>query len=318
MTRGPAAIPSVAAPWTVAVALLLSFAVLLTSCGGPAIVSIGRPGTGDGEFRDPRGIAVSDRGLAVLDRTGRLQLFDLDGTFRRSLTIVPGEVRRGLPTGVLWLPDGDLAVAHTHQSRIVVFSPDGAERRCFGEYGVRPGQFLYPQRIALDADGDFVISEYGFDLTNRVQIVRPDGTSVRVLGGGTQGDGGLGRPMGALPLGDGRTLVADEFAGLVVFGADGKATGRFGPPVEEGVLPRGVCRGGDGDVYVAVGGARHEVRRYAADGTLRGAFGEFGDAPLRFREPWDVAWFGGRVYVADMGNHRVARIDPEAVTWRAP
>lgn len=293
-------------------------AIVAPGCGRPAVVSIGRPGTGDGEFRDPRGVAVSDAGIAVLDRTGRLQIFALDGTFRRSITIVPGDVRRGLPTGVAWLPDGDLVVAHTHQSRILVLSPEGVQRRTFGEYGVAPGQFLYPQRIVQDADGNFVVSEYGFDKTNRVQVLRPDGAPVRVLGGGTAAEGGLGRAMGALPFDDGRVLVADEFAGMVMFAKDGRSLGRFGPELPEGALPRGVCRGGDGDVYVAIGGALHEVRRHAPDGTLRGAFGAYGDAPDGFREPWDVAWHAGRLYLADMGNHRVARIDPESVTWRRP
>ena len=297
------------------------FAALLLAglgCGGPGVVSIGRPGTGDGEFRDPRGLAVCGRGLAVLDRTGRLQIFDLEGHFRSSFDIVPGNVRRGLPTGVLWLADGDLAIAHTHQSRVVILRPDGTQRRTFGDYGVAPGQFLYPQRIAVDRAGDFVVSEYGFDKTNRVQVLHPDGTPVRVLGGGTAADGGLGQPMAALPMDDGSVLVADAFAGLVVFGPDGLSRGHVGPPVPEGVLPRGVCRGGDGDIYVVVGGARQELWRLAPDGALRGVFGSFGDAPLGFREPWDVAWWDGRVYVADMGNHRVARIDPERVTWRAP
>ena len=296
---------------------LLAALASLAACGGPAIESIGRPGTGDGEFRDPRGIAVSERGLAVLDRTGRMQFFGLDGHWQRTATVVPGDVRRGLPTGVTWLPDGDLAVAHTHTSRIVVFGQDGTVRRVLGDYGVAPGQFIMPQRIALDAAGDYVVSEYGIDKTNRVQVLHPDGRVVRVLGGGIGGEGGLGRPMGAVGLPGGRTLVADERAGLVVFGADGHAAGAFGPPLPEGALPRGICLGGDGDVYV-IDGSRCELRRYAQDGTLRGVYGSSGDAPALFREPWDVAWHDGRVYVADMGNQRVARIDPERLEWRLP
>lgn len=298
----------------VAAAAAAAFA-LLGACGGPAVSSIGRPGTGDGEFRDPRGIAVSDHGVAVFDRTGRLQIFGLDGHWLRTLTVVPGDVRRGLPTGVAWLPDGNLVVAHTHQSRMVVLSPNGTELRTFGEYGSRPGQFLYPQRVAFGSGGTWIVSEYGFSQTNRVQVVRPDGTVVRVLGSGAPDDGGLGRPMGAVELPDGRILVADLFAGLVLYGPDGRPAGQFGPALPAGSLPRGVALADDGDVYVVDGG-RHELRRHAPDGTLRGVAGTEGPPPLGLREPWDVAWHAGRVYVADMGNHRVARIDPEAVTWR--
>lgn len=298
-------------------ALATAAIVVLAACARPA-TSIGRPGTGDGEFRAPRGIAVSDRGIAVLDRTGRMQLFDLDGTWRRSIEVVPGDVRRGLPTGVCWLPDGTLLVAHSHQSRLVVFDAvTGSAVRTIGDYGVAPGSFLYPQRVTLDAAGDYVVSEFGFDTTNRVQVLRPDGTSLRVLGGGRDAEGGLGRPMGALPLADGTTLVADERAGVVRFTADGRSLGAFGPPPGPSGFFRGICGGDDGDVYVLDGG-RHEVLRLRADGTLVGVWGAWGDPPDGLREPWDVAWHGGRLYVADMGNHRIARIDADDVRWRRP
>lgn len=290
---------------------------------GPAIVSIGRPGTGDGEFKDPRGAAVSAHGVAVLDRTGRLQVFDLEGKWRRTIVVVPGDVRRGLPTGLLWTADGGFVIADTHQSRIVFRDAGGAVLRVFGEYGVEPGNFLYPQRIAVDAHGDYFVSEYGFDRTNRVQVVRADGSVVRVLGGGAPEDGGLGRPMAAVPLPGGRTLVADQRAGLVVYDADGRFAGRFGPPLPEGAVVFGACRAvdgngdanGDGDVYV-VDGARSLLLRFTAGGEPRGVYGGVGDAPELFREPWDVVWFDGRVYVADMGNHRIARIDPGRIAWR--
>lgn len=314
LVRGPSRLVRGAALLAV---LVLAVLAATTGCGGPAIESIGRPGTGDGEFLGPRGIAVSERGLAVLDKTGRMQFFGIDGHWRHTTTVVPGDVRRGLPTGVVWLPDGDLAVAHTHTSRIVIFGEDGSTRRVLGDYGIAPGQFIMPQRIALDADGDYVVSEYGIDKTNRVQILRPDGTVVRVLGGGVHGEGGLGRPMGAVGLPGGRMLVADELAGLVVFGPDGHALGGFGPALPEGALPRGVCLGAAGDVYM-IDGSRCELRHYGPDGALLGVYGSSGDAPLLFREPWDVAWFDGRVYVADMGNHRVARIDPDRLGWKLP
>lgn len=311
--KGPAR--SAVAAACVALAAVLAAA---PGCFGPAIEVIGRPGLGDGEFRDPRGLAVSEHGLAVVDRSGRLQVLELDGRFRSRFAVVPGDVRRGLPTGLAWLPDGNLAVAHSHESRIALFSPAGADLGGFGGYGVEPGRFLQPQRVALDLDGNFLVSEYGFDRTNRVQVLRPDGSPVRVLGGRDPSLGGLTRAMGALPLPDGRTLVADQSAGLLLFGRDGAFLGPFArEPAPEGSLSQGLCRDDEGRVYVADLGL-HCVRRYAADGTPRGVFGGPGAEPGKFREPWDVAWGSGRLYVADTGNHRVQRIDPERVEWRQP
>ena len=71
------------------------------------------------------------------------------------------------------------------------------------------------------------------------------------------------------------------------------------------------------DLYVA-DGAKARILRYGADGSFRGAFGALGPPPEGFRQPWDVAWFDGRLYVADMGNQRIARFDPDAVPWSHP
>ena len=312
LRRGTAVLTSV-------VASVLGLAFLAVSaCTRPAILVLGRAGLGDGEFRDPRGLAVGEQGLAVVDRSGRVQVFDLDGRFRSKFDVVPGNVRRGLPTGLAWMPDGTLAVAHSHESRVALFSTDGRDLGGFGGYGAEPGKFIQPQRIALDGEGNFLVSEFGFDRTNRVQVLRRDGTPVRVLGGRAPELGGMTRAMGALPLPDGSTLVADQSAGLLSFGRDGAFLGRFSKePDPPGALTQGVCRDDRGDVYVADLGL-HCVRRYAADGTPLGSFGRPGVEPGEFHDPWDVAWGEGRLYVADTGNHRVQCVDPDRVAWVRP
>lgn len=299
-------------------AAMTALAAALAACGPPAITVIGRPGLGDGEFRDPRGLAAGPHGLAVVDRSGRVQLFDAAGSFRGKFAVVAGDVRRGLPTGLAWTADGNLAVAHAHEGRVAVFTPEGAPAGGFGSYGAQPGQFIQPQRIAFDAEGRFVVSEFGFDRTNRVQVLRGDGTVVRVVGGRDPSLGGLTRAMGAVPCADGGLIVADQSAGLLRYGPEGRFEGRFTrDPPPEGSLTQGVCADASGDVFVADLGL-HLVRRYTRDGEARGVFGGPGKEPGRFLEPWDVAWFDGRLYVADMGNHRVVRFDPERVAWRRP
>ena len=49
-----------------ALPFVLAGAALLAGCGPEPPLVIGRPGTGDGEFRSPRGLAVSASGVAVL------------------------------------------------------------------------------------------------------------------------------------------------------------------------------------------------------------------------------------------------------------
>ncbi len=300
---------------------LLALVVLgaaLAACAPEPPYVIGRPGVGEGEFRSPRGSAVSDHGLAVLDRTGRMQVLELDGSPRHVLTIVPGDVRRGLPIGLVWLPDGRLAVADTHSSRMRLIDPATGDETVFGEYGVQAGEFLYPQRVSLRDDGDLLVSDHGMGSTNRIQVIAPDGTARSMFGGPADADGGLARPMGVVPLPDGGCLVADQEAGIVRFGEDGTCHGQLPAwPFGEEVLAYGLCRAPDGTLYCTdlVG---HRLLRLGADGALTGVLGGEGMEPGRVREPWDVAWHAGYLYVADMGNHRVQRFDARSADWQTP
>ncbi|MCG3133363.1 MAG: hypothetical protein HMLKMBBP_00512 [Planctomycetes bacterium] len=300
-------------------AFLACAAALVAAGCGDAPKVIGRAGLGDGEFTEPRGIAVSADGLAVLDRSGRAQVFDLDGRWTRTVRVVPSEVRRGLPIGCAWRPGGVLAVAHTHESRIVFFDDEGHAVSGFGKEGTRPGEFLMPQRVTVAADGRLWVCDHGFLSVRRVQVLEPDGTPVRIFGGPEPEHGGLGRPMAALPLADGRCIVADQRAGLAVFDAAGAYVGPFAAMPDRAVV-QGAClvpegeRAGD---VLCVDLQRSEIRRYAPDGSPLGTFAA-ADAPERpLREPWDIAWHAGFVYVADMGNHRVVRIPEAAIAWTA-
>ena len=292
-------------------------ALALAGCED-AVATFGRPGLGDGEFREPRAVSVSGHGIAVIDRSGRLQLFTLDGRFASKFAVAGDNVRRGLPCGVAWLEDGSLAVADTHQGYVRVFSAAGETLAHMGGFGAEPGQLNMPQRVAELADGRLAVTDYGISLCNRVQVFARDGAAQRLFGGPEPENGGLQRPMGVVPRADGSFVVADQKAGLVVFDAAGKFAGNFGGNApSQGTLLYGLCRANDGTFYASDIG-HDRLLRVAADGTPRGSFGHSGVAPGEFLEPWDVAWFGGRLYVADKGNHRVQRIDPARVPWEAP
>ena len=296
----------------------IALALTLTACGGDSVRVVGRPGLGDGEFREPRAVAASIHGLAVIDRSARLQVFGTDGTFRTAFALADPDVRRGLPIGVTWLADGTLAVADTHQSCIRFFAADGTALGRIGENGLAPGRFLNPQRIAVTASGRLAVTDHGVSLGNRVQVLGRDGSDARLIGGPAPEHGGLVRPMGIVELPDGRLVVADQRAGLVAYAPTGEFVGAFTTrPLGEGSIAYGLCRADDGTLYVADIG-RSRRGRDGADGAPRGTFGGPGDAPGRFAEPWDVAWWDGRLYVADRGNHRVQSIDPGRVEWREP
>ena len=253
-----------------------------------------------------------------MDRSGRLQLFDCDGRFRSKFAVEGDNVRRGLPCGVTWLADGTIALADTHQGYVRIFQEDGQTVAHLGAFGAEQGQFNMPQRVAELGDGRLAVSDYGIGLCNRVQVLTRDGHSESMFGGIEPDNGGLLRPMGIVPRKDGSFVVADQKAGLVVFDAKGRFQGNLGGRAPaDGTLLYGLCCAEDGTFFASDIG-HDRLLRVAPDGTVTGTFGRGGSAPGEFLEPWDVAWSGDRLYVADRGNHRVQRIDPARVRWDTP
>ena len=173
----------------------------------------------------------------------------------------------------------------------------------------------YRRRGNISEAGRFLVCDHGISI-HRVQLVENDGRLVRVIGGADDADGALRRPMCALELPDGRYIVADQTAGIVLYGADGNFIGPFASEkAPEDSIVQGMCRTPDGDVFVA-DLQRAEIRRYGADGIKRGVFGQRGILPGEFSEPWDVAEYDGWLYVADKENHRVEKLRIDGVEWR--
>ncbi|MGZ4456046.1 MAG: NHL domain-containing thioredoxin family protein [Nocardioides sp.] len=126
-------------------------------------------------------------------------------------------------------------------------------------------------------------------------------------------------PASAVPLPDGRVLVADAGHDAVVeLGADGAVLRRF----EGFAEPNGLCLLPD-EVAVAVGydvvvadTVHHQLRGIAlASGEARVLAGDGtqwmqGDGTDRLSSPWDVAWWGDRVWVAMAGIHQLWTFDP--------
>ncbi|MCR6033135.1 redoxin domain-containing protein [Nocardioides sp. zg-579] len=126
-------------------------------------------------------------------------------------------------------------------------------------------------------------------------------------------------PASAVPLPDGRVLVADAGHDEVVeLAADGAVLRRFGGFRE----PNGLCLlpadvaaevGYDAVVADTVGHRLHgldttsgEVRVLAGDGRQWMQ----GDGTDRLSSPWDVAWWRDRVWVAMAGIHQLWTLDP--------
>lgn len=113
---------------------------------------------GDGQFREPWGIAVGADGTVFVADTwnGRVQAFDSQGNFLRkwgAFSIINDENRDPFslfgPRGLAVMPTGNLLVADTGNKRIVEFTPIGEYVRQIGGGGLLLGHFEEPVDIVV-------------------------------------------------------------------------------------------------------------------------------------------------------------------------
>lgn len=135
---------------------------------------------GDGQFREPWGIAVATDGRIFVSDTwnGRIQSFDSEGNFLGKwgiFNIIDGDNRDPFslfgPRGLAITPSGSLLVADTGNKRIVEYSLDGQFLNQVGGGGIVLGRFEEPVDVAVDpASGSVFVA----DLWNRrIQKLSP-------------------------------------------------------------------------------------------------------------------------------------------------
>ncbi len=132
----------------------------------------GIQGSGDGQFSDPEGIAVSSNAVYVADGdANRVQAFDADGNLLGGWGGPgTGNGEFNHPTGVGVDPDGNVFVSDRDNNRLQKFNPSGVFMTMYGRVGRDDGGLHQPMGVALDAEKGVGIVEAG---NHWVEIYKP-------------------------------------------------------------------------------------------------------------------------------------------------
>jgi YD repeat-containing protein len=134
---------------------------------GAFLQKFGTTGSGEGQFNDPIGIALSGGNLYVAEyNNNRVQELSTAGKFIKAFGKEGSgnNVEFKQPRGIAVDPrTGDLYVTDTGNSRVQEFTPAGALIVQFGSAGSGMGQFTEPKGVAVGSSGGIYVTDYGSD-----------------------------------------------------------------------------------------------------------------------------------------------------------
>jgi len=261
----------------------------------------GSEGTGNGQFKKPRGIAVAANGNVYVADTGnnRVQEFTSTGEY------VTKWGSEGKENGQFQEPraiavnesNGDVYVADTGNDRVQEFTSTGEYVTKWDSEGKENGQFAKPGGIAISSSGNVYVADTN---NQRIQEFTPSGGYTTKWGSQGKENGQFEWPEGIAMAPNGNVYVKDyedqrvqEFSSAGVY-VTGWSAGGYQEAIA--VAP-------SGNVYVDVG---HQIKEFSSSGTFVAKYGVTGPGNGQFEEPLGITIAAsGLVYVADGGNNRV-------------
>jgi DNA-binding beta-propeller fold protein YncE len=285
------------------------------------IKSWGGPGTGNGQFRTPRGIAVGpDGSVYVVDSLNfRVQKFSPDGEFLlqfggRSPKAGEGDglfaENYGMgPCGIAVDRNGVVYVTDTWGGRIQKFDSEGRYIE-----SIRPGPnegFYGPRDIAIGADGRIYLSDTG---NRKIKVFEPNGRYGTSIGTAGAGRAEFNEQVG-ICITPGDTILVADVGNQRVQELDSK--GAFVRKLQIWGWQAGIAdiphvepyiaRAEDGTLFVT-DSTRRAVYQIAPDWQSVRVWGN----QSNFRKPTGIAVSpDGFVYVVDSDGNRVSKFKRE-------
>jgi YD repeat-containing protein len=187
-------------------------------------------GSEAGQFKEPKGIAVTSTGILWVTDTGnnRVEKFSKTGTFSSTFgwgvgaglsklekctsgchagIAGSGNGQLSAPNGIAISPLGELVIADTGNGRVEQFTESEKYVAQIGSSGNGNGQLQHPAGVAFDpASGNLWVADGARD---RLQEFAPAGAFLQSVGDKGSGNGQLLEPSGVTSAPSGAVYVAD-------------------------------------------------------------------------------------------------------------
>lgn len=201
-------------------------AVKVYNAYGQYQFQFGRPGSQEGQLSDPTGIAISGNYVYITEAGNRrVSVFELSGKFvdffikEKEIPELGGMV----PCGLTISPQGVILVTDIFQHRVIGFTKDGYVLFTFGKPGQEPGNFAYPNDVAVDDKENIYVADSN---NARVQVFDSQGKFMYVLQDKDPGKK-FSLPRGIVTYKD-QILVVDTFNHTVRIMSREKQLAQFG------------------------------------------------------------------------------------------
>ena len=265
----------------------------------------GATGFGEGQFKEPRAIAIGPAGAVyVTDSLSRVQKFAPDGAFVTQWygwSAGPTQFLEGV--GLAVDRSGTVTLADGRYGRLLRYTADGRFLTVWSARSNAEGWFSEPYGVEQGPNGNLYVAD---SANRRVEVFSTDGRFLFQWGSPGSEAGEFDYPRSIAAAADGSVYVVDQknhrvqkfsSAGdfLRMWGTEGTGLGQFRNPT-------GIEVDADGYVYVA-DSALCRIQKFTSEGAYVLAWGSRGSGDGEFYEAEDIAVApDGTVYVTDWLN----------------
>ena len=190
--------------------------IIVVDSNGQWKFEFGTEGSGQGQFKLPVGIDISDSGKVFVADTGnhRIQVFNVTGKFQYMFTVKTGSSKfKSDPVDVAVSKLQDyLYVSDNDNHKIRAYKQNGTLEFEWGGFGEDNGKFRYPAQISMNDYNEVYVVDV---LNTRVQKFNPFGEYSSNIGAWGVLEGTFFRPKGVAIDKKARVFVSDSYMGVV-------------------------------------------------------------------------------------------------------